>query len=274
VTFVRFATPHAPALYTTTNGTPRRIRVPVAAAGGPAWSRDGTGIAFTAGTTAPGRADFSGPTRIWTARADGGGARALTHGNVRDGAATWSPDGRRLAFVRAGPGSRSSLWLVRSDGTGARRLTSGAVDIEPSWSPDGRTIAFVRIDPRLLQAGIWLVRPDGSKRHRILASERGLTDPVWSPDGTRLLVEDGRALYSIRANGSGKTTLARLTADARGALEDPMPAWSPDGTRVAFCQLRSRAIGKSDIWTVRADGTGLRRLTRSPGLDTDPSWRP
>jgi len=273
VTFVRFVAPHPPALYTVGGGAPRRLDLPVAAAAAPAWSRDGSRIAFTGGTAAPGRSDFTGPTRIWSARRDGSRAVAATHGAVRDGAAAWAPDGRRIVFARAA-GKRSSLWIFDRNGGTARRLTHGAIDVEPSWSPDGRSIAFVRIDPLRFQSGIWLVRPDGTKRRRILASFRGATDPVWSPDGTRLLVEDGRALYSVQPNGGGQTLLARLSADARGALEDPQPAWSPDGTQVAFCQYRRGAVGKSDLWVVHADGTQLRRLTRSPGLDTDPAWRP
>jgi len=276
VTFVRFAPGQgAPSLYSVTlpHGAPHRLRVPVAAAAGPAWSRDGRLLVFAGGTTLSGRADFTGPTRLWSVRPDGSHARALTSGSVRDGAAAWSPDTERIVFARAA-GNRSSLWIVDRAGRHVRRLTRGSIDLEPSWAPGGRTIAFVRIDPSTFQSGIWLVRPDGTGLQRILSGWRGVTAPVWSADGTHLLVEDGRALYSTRPTGGGRRLLARLAHDPNGAFEDPAPAWSSDGTLVAFCQFRRGAAGASDIWVVRADGSGLRRLTHSPGLDTDPAWRP
>jgi TolB protein len=146
--------------------------------------------------------------------------------------------------------------------------------LEPSWSPDGRTIAFARVNPKSYQSGIWLVRPDGSRLRRILIGVKNATDPVWSPDGTHLLVEDGRTLYRVRPDGSGLRRIAQLSGDARGAIEDPQPAWSPDGRSIVFCQMRVGALGRSDLWTVRSDGTGLRRLTRAPELDRDPTWGP
>ena len=109
---------------------------------------------------------------------------------------------------------------------------------------------------------------------RIQACFRNATEPVWSPDGGRLLVEDGRALYSIRPDGGGRRTIMRLSADSKGNLEDPLAGWSPDGRWVVFCQFRPGSVRSSDIWVVGADGKGLHRLTRSQELDTDPSWAP
>jgi TolB protein len=110
--------------------------------------------------------------------------------------------------------------------------------------------------------------------HQILRGLSGASDPVWSPDGSRLLVEWQGRLVVVRPDGGGERTIVSLSRDAHGALEDPQPAWSPDGRWMVFCQVRAGGLGQSDIWLVGADGRGLRRLTRSPGLDSDPSFRP
>ncbi len=232
-------------------------------------------MVFVGGSNPPGSSDITGADYLYLWNAGHPGVRPLTHGHARVGGAAWSPDGKRMVFVRAATRTNlSSLWTVRADGSGPRRLTVGGIDLEPSWSRDGRAIAFVRIDPKGYQSGIWLVRPDGGGLHRILVGLKNVTEPVWSPDGGRLLVEDGRAIYGVRPDGGGRRRIAVLSADATGAMEDPQPAWSPDGRWIVFCQLRRSVVGRSDLWLVRPDGTGLRRLTRAPELDRDPSWGP
>lgn len=278
IVFVRFSPlVRHPRIYSLAlaGGAAKPVQLPVLAAQGPALSPDGRELAFIAGTNPPNTTDVAGADALYSSRADGSGARRLTVGRLHVAAPTWSPDGKRIAFVRsAAKGHDSALAAVGVDHGRAVRLTHGNIDIEPSWAPDGRTIAFARIDAKTYQSGIWLVRADGSGLRRILPRFRNATEPVWSPDGARLLVEDGRALYSIRPDGGARRTIVRLTADANGNLEDPLAAWSPDGKWVVFCELRPGSFRRSDIWVVGADGRGLQRLTRSPQLDTDPSWAP
>jgi TolB protein len=68
----------------------------------------------------------------------------------------------------------------------------------------------------------------------------------------------------MEADGSGLTTLTH----SGHAFE---PAWSPDGTRIAFTSLRG---GRGQIYSIRADGTGLRRLTKDRYDDGAPDWQP
>ena len=239
------------------------------------WSPDGRRLVFIGGANPAGSSDIAGVDYLYLWSAGHSGVRLLTRVRARVVGAAWSPDGKRIVFARAATKTNLfSLWTVRADGGGSRRLTVGGIDLEPSWSPDGRAIAFLRLDPKSYQSGIWLVHPDGGGLHRILAGFKNVTEPVWSPDGARMLVEDGRALYSVRADGGGRRRIAVLSADATGAVEDPQPAWSPDGRWIVFCQLRSGVVGRSDLWVVQSDGGGLRRLTRAPELDRDPTWGP
>lgn len=276
IAFVRFsaasAHPRIVALRLA-GGAPRPLPLRVAAAGAPAWSPNGRELVFVGGVNAVGSSDLTGSTYLYVWRAGRSRLRPLTPRGSRVGSASWSPDGARIAYsLSAVTGNRFSLWVVGAGGGGARRLTAGAIDLEPSWSPNGRLIAFVRVDPASYQSGVWLVRPDGGGLRMLRVGITNATEPVWSPGSARLLVEDGRAIYSVRPDGGGVRKVVSLSADAQGAVEDPQPAWSPDGRWIVFCQFRAGVVGRSDLWLVRPDGTGLRQLTRSPELDRDPSW--
>jgi TolB protein len=275
IAFVRFTAKSGhPRIYTVpaAGGVARQVRLPVAAAQAPALSPNGRLLVFVGGTNRPGERSISEDDELYVATTAGKGMRRLTRSPDHEGSASWSPDGKRIVFVRSSPrGTHSTIWTVNSDGRGLRRVTRGPIDVEPSWSRQG-WIAFLRIDPATFQSGIWLVRPDGTRLHRILGGLRSASNPVWSPDGRRLLVQVLRDMYTVRPDGRARRRVATLATDRLGTLEDPQPSWSPDGRWIVFSQLRPGSLGRSDVWIVGSDGADLRRLTRSPEIDTDPSW--
>jgi TolB protein len=225
---------------------------------GPAASPDGTRIAFSSD-----RGRGSGPLELYVMDAAGRNAKRLTRGLMSargwDASydAAWSPDGSRLVFARLsvrGSTSVEELYVVGADGTGLRRLTATprAAERSPSWSPDGSTIAYER------DGALWTMRPDGTGARRLAA--RGAA-PAFSPDGTTIAFADPRGwIAKVGADGRSRRTVVR----GHGA-----PAWSADGAHLVV----TRADG---LRLVRADGTGLRRLTRPPELrhDLEPSWQP
>ncbi|WP_163510796.1 CARDB domain-containing protein [Fodinicola acaciae] len=75
---------------------------------------------------------------------------------------------------------------------------------------------------------------------------------------------DGELMYAANANA----TPVRLTNDLNNLRH---PAISPDGTQIAFADDRS---GSFNIWVINVDGTGIRRITTSPGIDDYPTWSP
>ena len=197
---------------------------------------------------------------------------------------TWSPDGRKIAFVGDG-----KIYVMNADGSGKRRLTPTRnaapdyrPDVGPAWSPDGRKIAFetLRHAGRFAcsdghpSAGcnweIYVMNADGSGQRRLTrdpGQDRGAT---WSPDGRRLLFNRASGpkrgalpgFYVMNADGSGQRRLAAATGNA---------TWSPDGRMIAL----SRGSGDArDVYLINADGSGQRRLTHSPGMDLDPTWSP
>jgi Tol biopolymer transport system component len=116
-------------------------------------------------------------------------------------------------------------------------------------------------------AEIWTISPTGTKLRRILHVRTDAVAPSWSPDGRRLALVIGGAVW--RVNGDGQR-LARVTG--RSVVDPESPAWAPDGTRIAFA---ARTSGSNfDIYVCRTDGSGLHRLTRSRLADEHPSWSP
>ena len=234
-------------------------------------------------------------------------ASASAFGTVRDllfgerrsasaGAPTWSPDGRRIAFVTfaVSPGAPSPLEvnIMNADGSGQRNLTRewGLEGVpvslftagHPVWSPDWRRVAFIRQRGVYRTHGyrvarysdIYVMNADGSGRRRLTRSPQHDGDPVWSPDGRRLAfvrVRGGRSdIYVVDADGGGLRRLAHAIAfrPMPGAPSSGFaanPTWSPDGGRIAFMSNRD---GTDDIFVVNADGSGLRNLTRSQGNRT------
>lgn len=146
----------------------------LAAGRAPAWGRSGR-ILFATGAG------------LRSVRPTGGGRRIVTR-RGGDDAPTWSPSGRRIAWVRGG-----RIWVARSTGGGARPLTSppaGRRDSAPAWSPSGRAIAFVRRARRARLCGpsgavLMRARATGGGVRALRSARRaGYTDwadPDWQP---------------------------------------------------------------------------------------------
>lgn len=215
---------------------------------------------------------------LYVVREDGKGLRRLTRNRAADYAPVWSPDGTKLLFGSYRDGD-DELYVMDADGRNVRQLTrNGAADLTAQWSPDGRFIAFTSDRARRGEHEIHVMRADGTGVRRLIRTtnhphwQDSQFSPTWSPDGKRILFSmtatDGNPeLYVVGANGKG---LKRLTF-TRGSTEelgdDTMPHWSPSD-RIVFVSNRE---GQSDLWTLRADGTGQRPVARRTKTD---DWNP
>src|SRR6266536_974987 len=238
--------------------------------------------------------DRDGDSDIYGVNLDGTGLTQLTHNDVEDSSPVPSPDGRLIAFY--GP---TGLAVMNRDGSGRRALRvclapaswspdSTRVACEtspegiaiadpvrgtvtqisssgdrPAWSPDGRSIAYV-------DRALWVVPVPGGPARRV---GRRTVDgaPTWSPDSRRLAyavrVAGRDDLFTISADGSGERRVVKNVEWGHG-LE-----WSPLGSRILFSRYSPRPYVES-IYTVRPNGTGLRRVTRSAGGESSrqASW--
>lgn len=259
--------------------------------------------AGASGTTAPSRIAFgrdlgglSGDlTSIYTIRPDGSGLRRVTVPPTRqalggDSGPVWAPGGRSLVFERNLPywgSDRMRLMSVSARGRAPTSLTSGPFDAMPSVSPDGGRVAFTRVQRSVVASTAGLYTVDRAGRHLVRLLSDGIDlSAAWSPDGrtiafSRLASPDaplGQAtLYLADADGSHVRQLG--ASAARGVS----PAWSPDGKRLAFvsfadandpsCEAAS-CPPSGELYVIGADGSGLRRLTRSRADDEHPTWSP
>jgi Tol biopolymer transport system component len=233
----------------------------------PAWSPDGTRVAFVR--------DFE----IWVMNADGSEPRQLTAGppeDFLDSKPVWAPDGARISFSRLNRTAKpvvSEIWVVDEAGGTPTSLMNAVTELgSHSWSPDGSQIAFV--SSRDGNNEIYKMSSDGSGQTNLTndSLDDGDVDdgPIWSPDGTELLFISRRMgsadIWIMGADGSDPRNLTNTQVDETQAR------LLPDGSSILFGQETSGEI--NDLFSMNADGSGQRNLTNDPEEDQDPAISP
>lgn len=240
----------------------------------PAWSPDGTKIAFS-------RTTFTVQSQIYVMNADGTNPTRITNNSAGDTQPTWSPDGTKIAFVSNRDGN-NEIYVMNADGSNQVRLTNDpGFDIDPAWSPDGTKIAFTssRDFPGItgniaLGFELYTINADGSNPIRLTNNSNVDAGPSWSPDGTKIAFNtqrDGLPLvYVMNANGSNPINITQSTT-----LDSGDPEWSPDGTTIAFTSFGHVGIGNvSAIFLMNADGSNIRRLSNISTNEHELAWQP
>ena len=249
-------------IYTIDSNGRNRVQLTAGPHQDPAWSPDGSRIAFTS--------YGQGPGEIYVVNADGTNLTRLTHHAASDYQPAWSPDGKSIAFVSERD-DNSEVYVVNVDGSNLVRLTNDSQpDLHPAWSPSGAEIAISRGVPD--RAQIYAISTDGSARIRQLTTEGGW-QPAWSPDGKRIAFTS-RYCPGYPYGCSSAVFVKDEDSSPRMLVAGEDPSWSPDGRHIAFiafeCDYYVTRCQPSGVRIARVDGTDVVDL--ASGAFT-PSWR-
>jgi Tol biopolymer transport system component len=236
--------------------------------GQPAWSPDGTKIAFTG----PGDLNEDGSGRlddIYVMDADGTNQTNLTDTpDDLEYQPSWASSGAQITFVREIPGEiiseQSDIFVMDANGqTPATPLTqTDANEREPDWSPDGTKIAFAGVRNQGWE--IVTMDPNGQNEAILTGDSFDGEDrgPDWSPDSTMVVFQksdnsggsggDPWEIWAVNSDGSGDTNLTNHPSDDMG------PSWSPDGSEITFTSTRDATEEdpfRADIYVMAAPTT-------------------
>jgi Tol biopolymer transport system component len=188
---------------------------------------------------------------IYVMNSDGTGQTNLTTTKVGVGGQVWSPNGKQIAFFARPAGKRSlDIYVTNADGTGETNLTrtKASTEAAPSWSPDSKKLTYLRgSDPNdELFTDIYVMNSDGTSQTGLIKARdtkyfvAGFESPEWSPDGEKIAFM--------------RTT--RVVPD-NSASSSAVPATGPSG-----------------LYTMKPDGTGLRKLSKKMSYAQSPLWSP
>jgi Tol biopolymer transport system component len=181
----------------------------------------------------------------------------------------------RIAYSGGTKHKGRDIFIAQPNGEDVRRITDrNWHEWDPSWSPSGRRLVFgqywyYKDAPR----GLRLINANGKNRER-LTSNPSDERPSWSPDGDRIVFQRGDELFVMNLHKRNPHPIVRAT---ERLTEFRSPSWAPGGRRIVFEVLVKKPNNDrrdSEIFTIRRDGTKLRRLTRSPVMETQPEWSP
>lgn len=250
---------------------PRRLSPPAGKIRHPSFSPDGAWVVFESDGGTAEHPGFSDIHRVGT---DGKGALRLTNDPEGNFEPAISPAGDAIVLVSSRD-RVAELYRIRPDGSEPVRLTETPRD---EWgarfSPGGDELVFV--SDRGGADRLYLMSASGGAARRVstrdLASRVVEDHPTWAPVGKKIA-------YVVRAPpAADRVVLVDLESGREIEVPGPegggqmtSPVWSPDGRHLVVTVTRGQ---DSQLYLVRADGSGATRLTLAAGPNWNPQWVP
>ncbi len=236
----------------------------------PALSPDGNQVAFIWD------GGVSGRTNLYVRLVDGGIPLLLAGDDSLKNAPTWSPDARRIAFIRV-TSSKPAVYMIAALGGTERKLAqldTTTSNVQLSWSPDGRFIAVAGVAKAGEAAGVFLISTESGELTRLTSLPVGFASegyPAYSPDGTRLAFARFRSTFNaailvlhLNLDGTARGEPQRLTPDdwPMGGLD-----WFDDSNLVFSARTGARDV----LWKLPASGGAAEALPYESQAATRPS---
>jgi Tol biopolymer transport system component/DNA-binding winged helix-turn-helix (wHTH) protein len=252
-------------------GVERKLYAAAPAFGDLAWSPDGRFIAFSAANPDPD--SYS----IFSLAVDTLETHKISQPGpgYQDAGAAYSPDGTQIAFIRvSGNLTAAEIFVMSAQGGTARRLTfdDGAIIGPPVWARDGKSIVFSSTRSGL--PTIWRISASGGSAVQVTETGGRAIHPSLAATRHRLAFEqemENSSLWSLNLADRSKKDFSRQITASKG-FNGPAEL-SADGKKIVFVSDRS---GTGEIYTCRADGSNLLRLTKlqNGGAPVNPRWSP
>ena len=226
----------------------------------PSFSPDGTKIAYTRylNRRISGKGNLT-VQDLYIRNIKSGKEILVSGGAGQNSGATWSPDGKFVAFTYSGAGN-PDIYLYDVDKNESQPLVNDTgLDVEPSFSPDGKFLVFSSSktgNPELYKMDL-----ETKLMTRLTFNRYYNSSPSWSPDGGLIAFSGldkpfgSRSYFDIFIINPSATNIERLTIDS-GNNEDP--SWSADGRHLVFSSTRNSG---SDLYFINSNGFGETRLT-------------
>ena len=205
-------------------------------------------------------------SQLWAVPTDASAAaRPLTSGHV-DSTPAFSPDGRWLAYLSAEPGGRPQVWLLPTAGGAPRRLTDHHLGAgAPVWAPDSRRLAYVARVPEHGRYGTVDGVGPGAEPPRLITTLK------YRLDNVGFVGDKPSQVFVLDLPADFEDDTAPLPEPAQVTTGTPDcvdVTWRPDGGELAFVSARHPRADVDlvrDVYAIRPDGSGLRRVTESRG---------
>ena len=227
----------------------------------PDFSPDGKRLTFCYGTL-----DSSGNlvTEIYVINIDGSNLVQLTHDGLFDCASRWSPDGSHIVFMKQSARTgRGVVTTMLPDGSNQKELTTDLWGVFRSgYTPDGTHILWETQEAGFVSV-LWIMNSDGTNQKRLTAAplKAGLPSSPSSDHIVFMRNQNSPSvvatfLYKMSLDGSD---IHQLTQPV-GNSHDGWPNYSPSRQKIVFTSDPLSSDGSLDIFTMNADGTGMKRI--------------